>query len=200
VLFKRKKEENMNFAKRLLMLAGAVALASLLGAVIAPRAAHAVIATLVQVVNNVAVVNPLDGNGNQIPLLTKDSDSPIRSPFDVEVFCVFGNVFGDNVCLTNILNVPGGQVAKVEYASLFCQTSTPVKVVDLQDNASGSVQDHFLTIPGGTLQSQTGFGQTMNFYVVGSAAANNAVRSFIQGDATTTGRCFITISGYLAAQ
>jgi len=41
----------MRFAKRLLMGVGAAVLAGLLGVAIAPKAAHAVVAALVQVVN-----------------------------------------------------------------------------------------------------------------------------------------------------
>jgi len=47
----------MNFAKRLLMLAGAIALAGIFGALLAPKAAHGIVATLVQVVNT--SVNPV---------------------------------------------------------------------------------------------------------------------------------------------
>src|SRR5260370_6837719 len=41
----------MNFAKRLLMIAGAVALAAIVGVILTPKAAHGIVATLVQVVN-----------------------------------------------------------------------------------------------------------------------------------------------------
>ena len=44
----------MRFAKRLLMAAGAVALTGLMGTMIAPKAAHAVVSTLVQVANTIA--------------------------------------------------------------------------------------------------------------------------------------------------
>ena len=44
----------MKYAKRTLMVAGAMALAGLLGVAIAPRAAHGVVAAMVQVVNTAA--------------------------------------------------------------------------------------------------------------------------------------------------
>ena len=44
----------MRFAKRVLMVTGAVALAGLLGGAIAPKAAHAIVATVVQVANTSA--------------------------------------------------------------------------------------------------------------------------------------------------
>jgi hypothetical protein len=51
------KQENMNFAKRMLMVVGGVAVAGLLGAILTPKAAHGIVATLVQVVNTPA--NPV---------------------------------------------------------------------------------------------------------------------------------------------
>jgi hypothetical protein len=47
----------MRFARRLLMVAGAVALAGILGVAVAPKAAHAIVATLVTVTNTTA--NPV---------------------------------------------------------------------------------------------------------------------------------------------
>jgi hypothetical protein len=47
----------MNFAKKLLMVGGAIALAGIFGALLAPKAAHGIVATLVQVVNTSA--NPV---------------------------------------------------------------------------------------------------------------------------------------------
>jgi hypothetical protein len=44
----------MNFAKRVLMVAGAVALAAIVGAIVTPKATHAVISTLVQMTNTVS--------------------------------------------------------------------------------------------------------------------------------------------------
>lgn len=43
----------MNFAKRLLMISGAVALASILAVILTPKATHAVVSTLVQMTNTV---------------------------------------------------------------------------------------------------------------------------------------------------
>ena len=200
----------MRFAKRLLMGFGAIALAGIVGTLLMPKATHAIVATLVSVVNNVAVVNPLDGNGNQMPLLTKDANSPARSPFDVEAVCNFGVDFtGTNQCVTsNIVSVPPGQIAKTEFTSVFCQTgSTLPNEVDIEDGGqengcSDCFVDHFMTLPAGGLPAGRGLSQAMDFYTIGSAAApgNNFIRALIRGDASTTGRCFVTLSGYLATQ
>jgi hypothetical protein len=60
----------MNFAKRLLMVVGIASLAGTVGALLAPKTAHALVATLVQVVNTSAnpvaveeVRNPVQASG-----------------------------------------------------------------------------------------------------------------------------------------
>lgn len=58
----------MNFAKRLLMVAGVVALTGMFGAALTPKAAHAVVAALVQVTNTSA---------NPVP--NQDVDNPGRA-------------------------------------------------------------------------------------------------------------------------
>jgi hypothetical protein len=54
----------MNFTKRLLMVSGAVALAAMVGVILTPKAAHGIVATLVQVVNTSA---------NPVPTVSTDS-------------------------------------------------------------------------------------------------------------------------------
>jgi hypothetical protein len=63
----------MNFAKRLLMVAGAVALAGMLSILLTPKAMHAVVSTLVTVVNTSAN-----------PALNQDVDNPGRAPFTAQ--------------------------------------------------------------------------------------------------------------------
>jgi hypothetical protein len=201
----------MNLMRKALSALGGILLAALLIAALAPKATRGIAAALVQVVGNVSVTNPLDGNGNTVPVLTKDADSPVRSPFDVEASCTFAIVDTSETCfVSNFLTVPGGQVAKIEYASLSCFTSgTPVNSADLtvafefgQGNPNSSISDHFMTIPSGALTPNTGFGQTMNFYVAGttSRGQGNFVNAVISGDSTTSGRCFITVNGYMGPQ
>jgi hypothetical protein len=63
----------MRFAKRLLMVTGAVALTGLLGVAIAPKAAHAIVATVVQVANttaNPAITQGVPNLASQIVTLT----------------------------------------------------------------------------------------------------------------------------------
>jgi hypothetical protein len=65
----------MNFAKRLLMVVGVASLAGTVGALLAPKTAHALVATLVQVVNTTAQ-----------PVPTRDVDNPAYEPF-VRTLC-----------------------------------------------------------------------------------------------------------------
>jgi len=82
----------MNFAKRLLMVAGAVAMAGIFGALLAPKAAHGIVATLVQVTNTSSNPVPVTlaptktvtvANLNiDLPCFTTDDEGP----FDVSSF------------------------------------------------------------------------------------------------------------------
>ncbi len=95
----------MNFAKRLLMVAGAVALAGTFGALLAPKAAHGIVATFVQVVNTSA---------NPVPTLATDA----LSAFDVTAICSFG---GGSFCgVEPLYTVPAGQIAVIESTSGQC--------------------------------------------------------------------------------
>ena len=72
----------MNFAKRLLMVAGAVALAGIVGVLLTPKALHAVVATAVNVVNQ---------QSNPVPV--REANSPDIYPFVLQ-FCTTTGVTG----------------------------------------------------------------------------------------------------------
>jgi hypothetical protein len=72
----------MNFAKRILMIAGAGALAGILAIAIAPKTAHALVATLVQVSNTIANPVPTEdirGTASQILELSCPTDQENNS-------------------------------------------------------------------------------------------------------------------------
>lgn len=95
----------MRFAKRMLMVAGAVALAGLLGVAIAPKAAHGMVAALVQVTNTPA---------NPVNTLAADA----ATAFVEESICNFG---GTNSCVVSPLyTVPAGQIAVIDSVSGYC--------------------------------------------------------------------------------
>lgn len=60
----------MNFAKRILLVAGSAALAVMLGGLLAPKAVHAVVAALVQVTNTSANPVPVTDVGTLEPFQT----------------------------------------------------------------------------------------------------------------------------------
>jgi hypothetical protein len=64
----------MRFMKQAVYMLGTLMVLMVVAALIVPKAAHAVVATLVQVVGNVAVVNPSNG----IPLVNRDVDNGPR--------------------------------------------------------------------------------------------------------------------------
>lgn len=98
-------------AKRVSALGG-ILLAALLIATLTPKAVRPrAVAARVEVVGNVSVVNPTDANGNPVPVLTKDADSPIRSPFDIEESRAFALDPFNQWDLPQILTVPAEQVA-----------------------------------------------------------------------------------------
>jgi hypothetical protein len=106
----------MNFAKRLLMVAGAVALAGILGAQLAPKAAHGIVATLVQVVNTAA---------NPVPTQAVDNHARHALGLDASVVIPDGQlgVFGTFGDANGPYTVPAGKRLVME--SLSAQFNLP---------------------------------------------------------------------------
>jgi hypothetical protein len=94
----------MKFAKRLLMVAGAVALAGLFGVMLAPKAVHAVVSTLVTVSNT---------STNPVPTVSTDAS---------QAFVQGGScsLVGTNFCGASVLTVPSGDTAVIESFSGEC--------------------------------------------------------------------------------
>jgi hypothetical protein len=174
----------MNFAKRLLMAAGAVALAGTFGALLAPKAAHALIATLVQVANTPSQ-----------PVPVKDVQSPIASPFDIEQPCTFSGT--EEPCSQQLLATSANQVAKIEYESVFCELASSASSL-IRVSLDFNNNDHELTVPGPTVNGAIHFGQAMNIYVPPGTTVFATFEVFPL--APNGGRCFMTINGFLAPQ
>ena len=106
----------MNFAKRLLMVAGAVALAGTFGALLAPKAAHGIVATLVQVVNTSA---------NPVPTQAVDNHARHALGLDASVVIPDGQlgVFGTFGDANGPYTVPAGKRLVME--SLSAQFNLP---------------------------------------------------------------------------
>jgi len=105
-------------AKRFLIISGAVTLAAILAAAIAPKAAHALAAALVQVTNTAA---------NPVPIL--DVNTPAEEPFQTQLCSGFGQ-FGNQCIAPLFFVVPstttdGASVKRlvIEDFSGICTTS-----------------------------------------------------------------------------
>jgi hypothetical protein len=97
----------VNFTKRLLMMIGVVALAATFGALVAPKTTHALVATLVQVVNTTA---------NPVP--TNDVDQPGKHPYQASViFNQDATNCTSFVCTANFPAVPAGYRLVITNAS-----------------------------------------------------------------------------------
>ncbi len=110
----------MRFAKRLLMVAGAVALMAIFGMAIAPKAAHGLVATLVQVANttaNPAITQGVPNLASQIVTLSgsvsADSFTKVApfyqlSPQGGSSGTVYSTPSGQNLVITSIEFAPIG--------------------------------------------------------------------------------------------
>ncbi len=195
----------MNFVKRLLMVAGAVALAGIFGALLAPKAAHGIVATLVQVVNTPA---------NPVPTAATEA----RNSFDVTGFCIFNLT---DVCArsgtTPIYTVPSGKIAVVETFSGVCVTDngTPVREARIEwtpnsNNVPSDTGDHrSWTVPGPGLPSPAvasfdvgSFAQNQKTYVSATSADTsiNVVIFATSAQKTAEEFCTASVSGYLVSQ
>lgn len=112
----------MKFAKSILMGTACVMLAGFVLALIAPKTAHALVATLVQVTNTPA--NPVNN---------QDVDSPGRSPYYQTVTCYSEST---NQCSAQFPVVPANKRLVVQYIASSIDTPTPLINVELVANAS----------------------------------------------------------------
>lgn len=175
----------MRFAKRLLMVAGAVSLAGLLSAMIAPKAVHAVVATLVQVTNTPS--NPVN---------TAAADA-------ATAFVEQGNcsAFLSNECIANMYTVAAGQTAVIDSISGVCETDPGTAVAEFKlqyMSPSGSLT--FFSVPGVALpygsNAITVAGQNLKTY---ASAGTIFITGLVNGIPTLPSDfCRFTLSGHIA--
>jgi hypothetical protein len=108
----------MNFIKKISMFIGFVVLAAAIVSALAPKATHALVATLVQV-----------SNTPSSPVPNKDVDSPAHATVvPLNCFAQADQFSGGEACTLGVgggsaFTVPAGQRLVVEQMSAFCQTS-----------------------------------------------------------------------------
>ena len=106
----------MKLSKSTLALAGCFCLAVLAVPVIAPKTAHALAATLVQITNTATN-----------PVINQDVDSPGRAPYQQQVTCYSANT---NQCVAIFPEVPMNKRLVVQYISSSLDTPTPLVNVE----------------------------------------------------------------------
>jgi hypothetical protein len=186
----------MRFAKRLLMGTGVVALAGLIGTMIAPQAAHALVATLVTVTNSVAVINPTP-SGTIQPVITTETDSLSRVPYQDS--CQAVNIIpSESVLQCTVSAVPAGKRLVIEEVTALCHAPTG-KVADgtIATLIGSSLISHVLVLtPQDSIVGSPGnhyaISELVRFY---SDPGSEVYFTFLSGDAA--GMCSSTLSGYL---
>lgn len=98
----------MRMPKQALGVLGVLVIVITIGAVVMPKTAHALVATLVQVANDVAH-----------PVPTIEADNPALNSFTIESQCTFG-VSSDSCEADSFFSVPAAQIAVVEFVSARC--------------------------------------------------------------------------------
>jgi len=172
------------------MILGGALLAALLLLVAAPRAVHAAVAALVQVVNTTA---------NPVPTM----DAKAQSAFVVEGSCAFGANL-DNLlsecAIGSLYSVPAGRIAILESYSASCAIEAGTSLSDTQYSfTSPSGNPVIISIPPSV--PAAGVSTTDAALNLTSYAAGGASGSVIGFTATASTResqgCKATISGYL---
>ncbi|MGA8221333.1 MAG: hypothetical protein WB780_06720 [Candidatus Acidiferrales bacterium] len=186
----------MKYAKRMLMVAGALALAGILGVAIVPKAAHGLVAAMVQVVNTSA---------NPVPTLEEDA----QTAFVANNFCHFGGPPDDTAFFCDIsplFQVPAGKTAVIESFTGFCTTDSPSGTQEFLLRFLGpSGTEALITIPASTVvpsSIQNVSFAALNFKSYASGGASGAPINF-QGEGTsnesTTDICQVSLSGHLVS-
>ena len=188
----------MKFAKRLLMVAGAVAIAGVLSVAFVPRAVHAVVSTLVTVVNNVPIVNSTSASGPQ-GIITEETDGasrqPVQAPCNVYGPPPFGGVqFG----CTAMYSVPAGKRLVIEYADAWCESPKNVFNAEVITGIAGVPIPYNLTVVNeGLDELGTPFfavAQPLRAY---ADPSTNVDMLFASTDTTGSTHCVGGFSGYL---
>jgi hypothetical protein len=172
----------MEFAKRLLMVAGALMLAGIVATVIAPKTAHGMVAALVQVVTTPAT-----------PVLTEQVNDGIRVPFQT-MLCATNPggsacVFSNTLVVPASVTTPGGVTFSnpqlvIEFVSGSCE------------NSNGSNQPPFFTLKSDVFDSFA----TQGVPFLASAPVRIYVSTSAFLEANDTGGvpiCSVSIHGYL---
>ena len=179
----------MGFAKRVLMFLGLVVLVAAVVSVLAPKATHALVATLVQVANtsaNPAIIRDTDNSGR----------GNIQNP-NCQAFSTPG--LAAAVFCSPSYTVPAGQRLVIEQLEANCSTpegnNLNQPVVDL--TVGGNENFHVFALTSqGNFQGLTRFvqNQQVRYYADPGTALNFSVDTSDQSGLT---QCNFEVNGYL---
>jgi hypothetical protein len=181
----------MNFAKRVLMFLGSVVLAAALVSVLAPKATHALVATLVQVANTTA---------NPVP--NSDVDNPGRATLVVTA-CNANSTSNDSSssqigCISDY-TVPGGNRLVIQQVEANCATPTGQSLVQTGMLVSTNGNQFVHQLPLLNEGAYVGIASFMNDLAVHFYADPGSTLRFDTYITDTTDKtdCVFTASGYL---
>jgi hypothetical protein len=186
----------MNFAKKILMLAGGAALAGIMAIAIAPKTAHGLVATLVQVANT---------SSNPVPTLEQEAQSAFVAQGTCQVSfeaCAAGTLY----------TVPAGKTAVLESVAFNCilvpssgtsPSGVQTEAGSLTFSPPGGGQNVTLQLPpgnpfllvNGDIQSAA---ENLKSYAAGGSSGSNIFFTAVTtGDEAATGNCQVLLSGHL---
>ena len=198
----------MNFAKRFLAVAGAIAVAAILGAVVAPKAAHAVAAALVQVTNTTT---------NPVPSV--DVNTPAEEPFQTILcfeFGQYGPCSEPQSFIAPSTTTDGANVKRLVIQDLSgsCQTTsnsgnTFVEGITLQtslnENSVNSVTSISTEVPLAppavpTVSRDQIFSQPVRIYVDPGSFVELQISAVGSDVVDSSAFCAVTVYGYLVTK
>jgi len=175
----------MRFAKRILMAAGALALAGLLGVAIAPKSAHAVVASLVQVVNTAAN-----------PAITQDTSRQAAQV--VSLYCAESPALCNQIpegggITGTTYTVPAGFHLIITSVDIFVITpfTSPGTQMYLQNTSSGEPYEYF-NVPAGSAGASYNLASGIS---VGPGTGLSLNEAFL----SSAGSVIFYVHGYLTA-
>jgi hypothetical protein len=186
----------MNFAKRIVIFAGCVVLAAIFVSVLAPKATHALVATLVQVANT---------SSNPVPTLEQEAQSAFVAQGTCQMSfqaCAVGTLY----------TVPAGKTAVLESVAFSCilipssgtsPSGVQTEAGSLTFSPPGGGQNVTLELPpgnpfllpNGVIQSAA---QNVKSYAAGGSSGSNIFFAAVTtGDEAANGNCQVLLSGHL---
>src|SRR5260370_14026646 len=175
----------MNFAKRLLMIAGAVALAAIVGVILTRKAAHGIVATMVQVVNPPSQPVPV-------------ADQDARNSFEI-VLCVaspqpLGCPDNFTVPATTASAQPVERLV-IEFVSFGCDAEARINLRSetgiVEGQPAPGIFFHTFSL---TASANSGFAAATPVRIYADPGSTIKAEQFVGT------LCFVNVSGHLVSQ